>query len=128
MDAGVETGDHVTAHYDPMIAKVVAYGATRDEARTRLAAALRDAALMGVRTNAAFLTRLLEDACFAKGEADTGYIERHLATICGKAWAPGALDIAIAAAILVTAPHDGLLTGWNSRGAQFFSPEIALRR
>lgn len=120
VDAGVETGDAVTAHYDPMIAKVIAYGATRDEARARLASGLRETALVGVGTNAAFLIRLLEDDTFAKGAADTQYIESNLDAICGEAWAPGALDIAIAAAVSICVPQGGLLTGWNSRGSQFF--------
>ena len=66
VDAGVETGDQVTAHYDPMIAKVIAYGATRDEARARLAAALRETALAGVGTNVAFLTPAFGRCVFCK--------------------------------------------------------------
>ncbi len=120
VDAGIETGDQVTAHYDPMIAKVIAHGATRDEARARLIAGLRESILFGVGTNAAFLIRLLEDETFAKGDADTRYIEDNLDAICGEGWTPGALDIAIAAAVSIDAPQGGLLTGWNSRGAQFF--------
>ncbi len=126
VDAGVETGDQVTAHYDPMIAKVIAHGATRDEARARLAAGLRDTALLGVGTNVRFLIRLLEDECFAKGDADTRYIESNLDAICGEAVAPDALDIAIAACVSMAQQQGQLLTGWNSRGAQFFPLKLRL--
>ena len=122
IDAGVEAGDTVSAFYDPMIAKVIAYGATRDEARKRLAAAMRDTALLGVGTNASFLTRLLEDETFAKGEADTRYIENNLEDIVGDAASPSALEIALAAASIEGA--HGLLTGWQSRGAAFFPMKL----
>ena len=124
VDAGVEAGDRVSAHYDPMIAKVIAQGATRDEARTKLAAALRDTIALGVRANGAFLTRLLEDEAFAKGDADTRYIENNLEAICGAAPAPDAETIAIAAAISIEGSQNPLLTGWNSRGAQFFPMKL----
>ena len=123
IDAGVEAGDTVSAYYDPMIAKVIAYGATRDEARKRLAAAMRDTALLGVGTNATFLTRLLEDDTFAKGDADTRYIENNLDDIVGDAASPSALEISLVAATSIEDVH-GLLTGWQSRGASFFPMKL----
>nr|WP_157313783.1 biotin carboxylase N-terminal domain-containing protein [Microbacterium sp. MAH-37] len=75
-DAAVETGSVVTADYDPMIAKVIAHGATREEALTRLDAALADTVLLGVESNIAFLRALLADPAVVAGDLDTGLIDR----------------------------------------------------
>ncbi len=114
VDGGVAAGDEVTANYDPMIAKVIAEGATRDEARLRLAAFLDEMTLFGVTTNASFLSTLLRDETFAKGEADTTYIERHLDTLAPAAPDLTALEAALAAAATLDRSHDEL-TGWSSR-------------
>ncbi len=120
IDAGVEAGDIVTTFYDPMIAKVIAYGATRDEARAKLAAALRQTKLLGFAHNRDFLIALLEDDAFAKSEADTGYIERNLDRLT-KREAPGrAAALALAGAAMVDLPFGDLLTGWRSRGGAGF--------
>jgi geranyl-CoA carboxylase alpha subunit len=115
MDSGVEAGDMVSTFYDPMIAKVIAHGATRDEARMRLASALTRTALLGFAHNRDFLNRLLEDETFAKGEADTGYIERNLDRLAKREAPGGAAAIALVSAALVERPFGDLLTGWNSR-------------
>jgi 3-methylcrotonyl-CoA carboxylase alpha subunit len=78
LDSGVEAGDEVSIHYDPMIAKVVAHGRTRDEARRRLARTLERASVLGVTTNRAFLARVLEHPAFAAGELTTHFIADHL--------------------------------------------------
>ncbi|WP_245958594.1 acetyl/propionyl/methylcrotonyl-CoA carboxylase subunit alpha [Microbacterium bovistercoris] len=75
-DAAVETGSVVTADYDPMIAKVIAHGETREEALERLDAALADTVLLGVESNIAFLRALLADPAVAAGDMDTGLIDR----------------------------------------------------
>jgi acetyl/propionyl-CoA carboxylase alpha subunit len=67
----------VTVHYDPMIAKVIAHAETRDLARARLMAALRDFAVLGIRTNIPFLLRVLEHDHFAAGTIDTAYLDRE---------------------------------------------------
>ncbi|MEL7491081.1 MAG: acetyl-CoA carboxylase biotin carboxylase subunit [Pseudomonadota bacterium] len=74
IDAGVESGGAVSPFYDPMIAKVIAYGHSRDEARRKLINALRETTLFGVTTNKKFLIDALEKPAFAKGEATTGFI------------------------------------------------------
>jgi 3-methylcrotonyl-CoA carboxylase alpha subunit len=76
IDTGVEAGDTVTPFYDPMIAKVIAHGATRDEALDRLGAALGETIVAGPRTNLAFLKKLTEAQGFREGPFDTGFIER----------------------------------------------------
>jgi 3-methylcrotonyl-CoA carboxylase alpha subunit len=78
VDAGVASGDVVPPDYDPMIAKVIAHGPTRNDALARLAAALRDVVVAGPRVNTPFLRRLAEHPQFQAGRFDTGFIDRHL--------------------------------------------------
>ncbi len=78
IDTGVVTGDQVSPFYDPMIAKVIAHGATRDEALDRLASALRHTAVVGPRTNAAFLAQLADLPAFRSGVFDTATIDANL--------------------------------------------------
>lgn len=74
IDSGIETGGEVSPYYDPMLAKIITYGETREEARLKLVAALKDTALMGVTTNKRFLIDALEREAFVKGEATTAFI------------------------------------------------------
>jgi len=77
VDAGVRTGDAVSVHYDPMIAKIIAHGADRTEALGRLAAALDATEVAGLSTNRAFLARLARHPAFGAADLDTGFIERY---------------------------------------------------
>jgi 3-methylcrotonyl-CoA carboxylase alpha subunit len=97
IDAGVREGDAVTMFYDPMIAKVVAHGATRDEARQKLARAMEHVEVAGVRTNAAFVSRCLRHPGFAGGDIDTGFIDRHMDELAPKPGAAPAETFALAA-------------------------------
>ena len=81
IDTGVVTGDQVSPFYDPMIAKVIAHGSTRDEALDRLAASLRETQVAGPRTNAAFLAALVDLPEFRSGIFDTATIDANLATL-----------------------------------------------
>jgi 3-methylcrotonyl-CoA carboxylase alpha subunit len=81
VDTGVRQGDAVTPFYDPMIAKVIAHGATRVEALDRLATALGETVVAGPRTNTAFLKRLCEAGNFRAGRFDTGFIDANLAAL-----------------------------------------------
>jgi 3-methylcrotonyl-CoA carboxylase alpha subunit len=78
VDAGVQSGDRITIHYDPMIAKIIVYERTREAAIRRIDAALRATIILGTTTNLSFLRALLNHPAFAMGEVDTGFIERHL--------------------------------------------------
>jgi len=126
IDSGVEEGDNVTAFYDPMVAKIIAQGATRDEVRAKLVAALKDTIMLGVPNNRDFLIELVEDETFAKGEAATDYIEKNLDRLTKRNPAGGEAALAIVAAALVDRPFGDLLTGWNSRGAARFPLRLAL--
>jgi len=77
-DSGVETGTEVSVHYDPLLAKIVAYGASRDEALDRLVSALRRLAVAGLVTNRDFLLSVLTHPAFRAGQLDTHFIDRHL--------------------------------------------------
>ncbi|MFD4420491.1 acetyl-CoA carboxylase biotin carboxylase subunit [Agromyces sp. NPDC058484] len=76
VDAGVHEGLEVTAHYDPMLAKVIAYGDDRAQAIERLDRALAETVVLGVDTNIAFLRRLLAEPAVQGGHLDTGLIDR----------------------------------------------------
>ena len=75
-DTGVRSGDAVTPHYDPMLAKMVAWGANRNEARRRLLRALEDTTVFGVTTNRYFLSRIIADETFGAGEATTAFLQQ----------------------------------------------------
>jgi acetyl-CoA/propionyl-CoA carboxylase biotin carboxyl carrier protein len=81
VDAGVIEGGEVSIHYDPLIAKVIASGETREAARQRLLAALRDYPILGIRTNVPFLVALLEHTRFISGDVDTGMVDTERDTV-----------------------------------------------
>jgi 3-methylcrotonyl-CoA carboxylase alpha subunit len=78
IDTGVEEGDQISPFYDPMIAKIIAWGEDRESAIQDLASYLDEAQVWPVRTNAGFLFNALLFPGFGTGEIDTGFIERHL--------------------------------------------------
>lgn len=77
LDSGVDEGDAITPHYDPMIAKLIVWGADREAARVRLSQALAQLQIVGVGNNAAFLRRLVDCRAFATADLDTALIERE---------------------------------------------------
>jgi len=74
VDTGVEEGGEVSQFYDPMIAKLIVHGDTREEAAEALAEACAGVEVWPVRTNAGFLVRCLEHPRFVEGDVDTGFI------------------------------------------------------
>ena len=70
----------MTPFYDPLLAKVIAWGMARPEARRRLIAALEDTIVFGVTTNRGFLLAVLRQHAFAAGEATTSFIEKYFVT------------------------------------------------
>ena len=77
-DTGVRAGDEISPYYDPMIAKLITHGPTRDVALRRLSGALAACQVGGTVTNLAFLGALSAHPAFARGEVDTGLIARDL--------------------------------------------------
>jgi len=88
LDAGVQTGDRIGPHYDPMIGKLIAWGETRDAARLRLRDALAQTCIVGVVSNLAFLGRLVEAPSFAAALLDTDLLERDAAALAPPTGAP----------------------------------------
>ena len=102
-DTGVRASDAITPWYDPMIAKLIAHGPTREIALSKLSAGLARTEIAGTVTNLTFLRRLLENADFAAARLDTHLIARHRAALTAPE-APS--DAARAAAALVAAGRD----------------------
>jgi geranyl-CoA carboxylase alpha subunit len=80
VDDGIAEGGAITPHYDAMVAKLIAHGRDRDDARRRLIAALADAPLLGVRNNARFLRQLLASEAFVRAEMTTTLLDERSAT------------------------------------------------
>ena len=81
VDSGIEDGDRIEVHYDPMVAKVIASGPDREAAILRLRAALARTALFGPRSNLGLLRRIVSHPDFCAGAMDTGYLDRHLGAL-----------------------------------------------
>ncbi len=81
VDSGVRSGDTITPFYDPMIAKIITHGPTRDEALNRLEGALNKTRIAGLVTNRQFLSDLCKLEAFRSGDVDTGLIARESAVL-----------------------------------------------
>lgn len=123
LDSGVVDGSVVSTHYDPMLAKVIAWAPTRAGAARRLATALAQSRIHGLGTNRDLLVRVLRHPAFLAGDTDTSFLDQHgLATLS----APLADDVgrrqsALAAALAQAAANrantpvlGGLPSGWRN--------------
>ncbi len=81
VDTGVEQGDAITPHYDPMIAKLIVWDHSRDKALARMRQALAAYQVVGVSNNIEFLSRLVRTPAFATADLDTALIEREQALL-----------------------------------------------
>ena len=113
-DHAVANGMDVTPHYDPMIAKVAAFGTSREDARLRLLRGLENCTLLGLKTNKAYLQNCLGQAVFAAGEATTAFIEDLQDELLDAAGQDTARCLAAALLATRAAPRDG---PWTSTGA-----------
>ncbi len=114
VDTALADGQEIGAGFDPMLAKLIAQGPDRDTARLRLIAALERTDLLGLRSNLAFLTRVLDHPVFAAGQATTAFLTRDFAGDPGlSATAPDPALLALAVLILAgaPAPRFGFATG-----------------
>nr|WP_315243784.1 acetyl/propionyl/methylcrotonyl-CoA carboxylase subunit alpha [uncultured Albidiferax sp.] len=131
IDTGVEQGDEITPHYDPMIAKLIVWDADRTQALARMRQALADYQIVGVANNVAFLQRLVTTPSFAEAKLDTALIEReqeHLFPALAQAvpddvWMLAALSVlqsqTDAAALPAMEPDSPwrVLDGWRLNGS-----------
>ena len=106
IDTGVEAGDAVTPFYDPMIAKIIAHGETREAALDTLADALARTVVAGPRTNAGFLERLARAPGFREGPFDTGFIDANLESLGAVPQDLDAASVAAGALALVSRDLD----------------------
>ena len=102
VDTGFRAGDTITPYYDALLAKLIVWGADRPQALARMVEALGEFEISGVTTNLPFLGLLMSHPLVARGEVDTGFIERELAALTISASSVAALDLAAACvAVLV---------------------------
>jgi len=129
IDSGIRAGSEVSTHYDPLLAKLIAWGPDRDAARRRLLEALRETTLLGVTTNQGFLSQILESGFFVAGETFTTTLEKHQ-------WpdppVPAEVSAAAKRALSVRAPSvaaeaAGAMEGAGSGGDRF-SPWAGMGR
>jgi acetyl-CoA carboxylase, biotin carboxylase subunit len=132
LDSGVYEGWAVPIDYDPLLAKLIGHGQDRPQAISRLARALREYFVAGIKTNVALFQRILADEHFRSGKIDTGYLERILESNRGRGKRDGTEAAAIAAAVFAmldltsTASHgstsnhgtstanaSGIASGWR---------------
>ncbi|MEM7279086.1 MAG: biotin carboxylase N-terminal domain-containing protein [Pseudomonadota bacterium] len=99
VDSGIQTGSRVSPFYDPMLAKIVAWGDTRDAARQRLLGALQSCTLLGLRTNLEFLADCLQCEQFVSGEVSTAFIEENRLTSVAGQSEPDFFSLAVAGVI-----------------------------
>ncbi|GAB3909184.1 hypothetical protein GCM10029964_110330 [Kibdelosporangium lantanae] len=124
MDSGLRVGTSVGSDYDPMLAKVIAWGPTREQALGRLDKALGDTAVLGVGTNVAYLRDLLRDPDVQAGHLDTQLVERR-----GRFTQHTPDHVFVAAALAEHLRHTGsspwdVRNGWRIGGAVGFTVRL----
>ncbi|MHC8319465.1 acetyl/propionyl/methylcrotonyl-CoA carboxylase subunit alpha [Pseudomonas sp. GB2N2] len=121
IDHGLIEGQSVSPFYDPMLGKIIAHGATREEARRTLLRAVQDTVLLGLPSNQRLLASLLENPHFISGEFGTGFIPAHFADHpCLHPYVPSAEELAIAAALFYHSSaqvHRTALAGWRNNAS-----------
>ncbi|MHC8410320.1 acetyl/propionyl/methylcrotonyl-CoA carboxylase subunit alpha [Pseudomonas sp. Hz4] len=121
IDHGLIEGQNVSPFYDPMLGKIIAHGATREEARRKLLRAVQDSVLLGVQSNQRLLASLLEHPQFIRGEFSTGFIPTYFTEhACLHPRAPDAEQLAIAAALFYQASaqvYPAPLAGWRNNAS-----------
>jgi geranyl-CoA carboxylase alpha subunit len=105
VDSGICSGQLISPYYDPMVAKIIASGPTRDIARLRLIEALKETVLFGTRHNRDFLVACLEKPCFAAGQATTAFIAEEFAEGEITNAQPAFADSAVAAVLELALQH-----------------------
>ncbi|MBF6357341.1 acetyl/propionyl-CoA carboxylase subunit alpha [Nocardia higoensis] len=127
LDTGVLDGSVVGVHYDPMLAKVIAFAETRTEAARLLASALRRARIHGLVTNRDLLVRVLRHPAFLAGDTDTAFFATHgLDTLAAPLAEPADERLSVVAAALADAAVNrasartggGLPSGWRNLPSQ----------
>ncbi len=119
IDQGIQKGQVVSQFYDPMLAKIIAYGENRDVAIRRLISAVQDTTLLGVNNNKLFLKNILSHDVFAQGDATTAFIEQHFSDDFSMAQDKPSVKTLARAAVLFYKQH--LLASQSSNKADWTS-------
>ncbi|PIE39650.1 MAG: 3-methylcrotonyl-CoA carboxylase [Gammaproteobacteria bacterium] len=122
-DYGLQSGQAISPFYDPMVAKIIAWGADRNTARRRLIRALDNTVLFGVENNRRFLIAALQNPVFASGEATTAFIGEQFAQGFEGEPVPAISDQILAACLLQQRELDNSLDGHSS----MLSAQLGLR-
>lgn len=115
IDHGVVEGQRISPFYDPMLGKIIAHGATREEARRKLLRAVEDTLLLGVATNRQLLADMLKHPDFIAGNFSTGFIAEHFNEVLPQSASKE--QLALAAALFYTHSadqHPQPLAGWRN--------------
>jgi acetyl-CoA carboxylase biotin carboxylase subunit len=126
-DGGIERDGAVTLHYDPLLAKLIAYGPDRGTAIARMARALEELVVVGVETSAPFHRRVMEEPDFLAGDLSIRYLEEHPELVEGAADDDEVVAAAIVAALVeddhrargaprVGGDRGGAMSAWRSSG------------
>ncbi|MCP4755435.1 MAG: acetyl-CoA carboxylase biotin carboxylase subunit, partial [Proteobacteria bacterium] len=110
VDHGIYSGAMISPYYDSMLAKLIAWGGDREEARRRLIRALKQTKLLGLTTNKTFLIRLLSEEQFVKGETTTSFISEDVLERANPE--VSRTDLALATALVSQSSND--LNGWSN--------------
>lgn len=115
IDHGVVEGQRISPFYDPMLGKIIAHGATREEARRKLLRAVEDTVLLGVATNRQLLADMLKHPDFIAGDFSTGFIAEHFNEVLPQSASND--QLALAATLFYTHSadqHPQALAGWRN--------------
>jgi acetyl-CoA carboxylase biotin carboxylase subunit len=116
-DGGIESGSEVGLYYDPMLGKLIVWGADREQAVTRMRRALVDLIILGVETSRDFHIRMMDDAEFRRGDIDIQWLERRLASILERRPPAEAVRVAAIAGALLGERERGTRGGSGPAGS-----------
>jgi acetyl/propionyl-CoA carboxylase alpha subunit len=109
IDSGFSEGDEVSVHYDPLIAKLIASGDTREAARQRAVAAIMNFPILGIRTNTGLLLELLNHPRFIAGATDTGFLDAEAESLRSRLLAEAPPEVLAVAAVVGDGPSTARL-------------------
>jgi 3-methylcrotonyl-CoA carboxylase alpha subunit len=127
IDSGVRAGEAISPFYDPMIAKLIVWGADRKQALARMSQALSQYQIVGLSTNIAFLKRLVEGQAFSAADLDTGLIERNHDTLFPAAQAAPDAALALAAVSLIESEKERSATQSGANAADPWGQALGWR-
>ena len=115
IDHGLLEGDSISPFYDPLLGKLIAHGATREEARRKLLRAVEDCVLLGVASNQRLLAQMLRHPRFVEGRFSTAFIDEHFRE--HPSYSPSTVELALATALFYRQAadrHGPGLSGWRN--------------